>query len=172
MNTGPFTLALIAAVVLARALDFISTWLVTPRLALEANPLARRLRMGRMIALNAPLAALPLFHHGLAITLVVLSALVAGTNLSSGALARGQGEAAQLESQRRALRRIGLPGALAMNSAGALVVCAGGGFMMALAPAPESHPWWAALGVVAFGGTALVHFNLAIVRLWRTGRGT
>ena len=167
----PLTLFLIAAVVLSRALDFLSTWLVTPGLALEANPLARRLRWGGMIALNAPLAALPLAHHGLSITLVVLSALVAGTNLSHGALARGAGERNQLEGQRRALRSIGLPAALAMNTAGSLVVCAGGGFMMALAPAAESNPWWAALGVVAFGVTGLVHLNVAMVRLRFGGKG-
>lgn len=168
----PLTLFLMVAVTLSRALDFLSTWLVTPTLALEANPLARRLRWGRMIALNLPLAGLPLVHHGLAITLVVLSALVAGTNLSHGALARGMGERNHLENQRRALRSIGLPTALAMNTAGSLVVCAGGGFMMALAPAPESNPWWAALGVVVFGATGLVHVNLAMVRLRRGGKGS
>ena len=168
----PLTLFLIAAVVLSRALDFLSTWLVTPGLALEANPLARRLRWGGMIALNLPLAALPLLHHGLAITLVVLSLLVAGTNLSHGALTRGMGEHNQREGQRRALRSMGLPAALAMNTAGSLVVCAGGGFMMALAPAPESNPWWAALGVVAFGVTGLVHVNVAMVRLSFGGKRT
>ena len=79
------------------------------------------------------------------------------------------GERNHLESQRRALRSIGLPAAMAMNTAGALVVCAGGAFMMMLAPAPESNPWWAALGVVVFGVTGLVHVNLAMVRLRRGG---
>ncbi len=41
-----FTAALIAAMAFARALDFLSTWIVTPRLALEGNPLMRRLRWG------------------------------------------------------------------------------------------------------------------------------
>ncbi len=43
-----FTVGLIAAMAFARGLDFLSTWIVTPRLALEANPLMRRLRWGRM----------------------------------------------------------------------------------------------------------------------------
>ena len=37
-----FTLGLVAAIAVARALDFLSTWLVTPTLVLEANPLMWR----------------------------------------------------------------------------------------------------------------------------------
>lgn len=168
--TAPFTLFLVGAVALSRALDFLSTWVVTPRLELEANPLMRRVRWGRMALLNVPLLALPLLHEGLAITLVVTSLLVAGTNLSAGALARGMGERAQLESQLRALRRIGLGGALLLNTVGSLVVCLGGAFMALLVPVAESRPWWAALGVVFFGASGLVHLNLAIVRLHRRAR--
>ena len=123
------------------------------------------------MAPNGPMAARRGLHDGLASTVGVLSWLVAGTNLSHGARTRGMGEHNQREGQRRALRSMGLPAALAMNTAGSLVVCAGGGFMMALAPAAESNPWWAALGVVAFGVTGLVHLNVAMVRLRFGGKG-
>ena len=43
---SPFTAGLIAALAFARGMEFLSTWIVTPRLALEANPLMRRLRWG------------------------------------------------------------------------------------------------------------------------------
>ena len=42
-----FTGGLIAAMAVARGLDFLSTWLVTPKLELEANPLMRRLGWAR-----------------------------------------------------------------------------------------------------------------------------
>jgi len=42
------TAGLIVALAAARGLDFVSTWWVTPRLALEANPLLHRLRWGWM----------------------------------------------------------------------------------------------------------------------------
>ena len=45
---SPFTAGLIAAMAFARALDFLSTWIVTPTLKLEANPLARRAGLVRM----------------------------------------------------------------------------------------------------------------------------
>ena len=47
--TDPFTLGLVAAIAVARGLDFLSTWLVTPTLALEANRLMRRVSWGWMI---------------------------------------------------------------------------------------------------------------------------
>ncbi|MBI4082822.1 MAG: hypothetical protein HY423_09445 [Candidatus Lambdaproteobacteria bacterium] len=163
--TDPFTLFLAGAVVVGRGLDFLSTWVVTPRLELEANPLARRLRWWPMALLNAPLVALPFVHHGLAIVLVVASLLAAGGNLSAGALAKGMGERAHLESQLRALRRLGLGKALLMNTAGALVVCLAGAFMLFLVPVADSPAGWAAGGVSLYGASGLVHLNWAIVRL-------
>ena len=43
-----FTAGLVAAIAFARLLDFHSTWIVTPRLELEANPLMRRVGFIRM----------------------------------------------------------------------------------------------------------------------------
>ena len=43
------TAGLIAAMFVARGLDFLSAWLVTPTLALEANPLMRRVSWVWMI---------------------------------------------------------------------------------------------------------------------------
>lgn len=165
-----FTAGLIAAVGFARGMDFLSTWLVTPNLALEANPLLRQASWTRLALLNLPLLGLPLLHHGLAITLIVTSLLVAGTTLAQGALARGMGERRQLESQAQALRRLGLAGALALNSGGALLICLSGGFLMVLAGPAESPPWWGALGVVMYGVTGLIHLNLALLRLHRRAR--
>ena len=43
-----FTAGLVTAMAVARLLDFLSTWIVRPKLELEANPLMRRMRWGRM----------------------------------------------------------------------------------------------------------------------------
>ncbi len=168
---SPTTALLVTAMIVARGLDFFSTWLVTPKLELEENPLLWRLRWKRMAALNLPLLGLPFLHHGLSITFVVTSLLAAGSNLANGALTRGASENRQLENQVRALRERGLAGALAMNSGGALVTCAGGILLMALAEGSGSHSWWGGLGVVMFGVVGLVHFNLALLRLSRKAGG-
>jgi hypothetical protein len=167
--SDPVTWALVGALAFARGMDFLSTWLVTPGLALEANPLMRRLRWGRMGLVNLALLGLPLLHHGLAITFIVTSLLVAGSNLANGALARGMGEERHLEAQRQALRRVGLAGALAMNSAGALLVGLAGGFILVLAP-PEGPAWWAGLGVAMYGAADFVHLNWGLIRLHRSAR--
>ena len=43
-----FTAGLVAAMFVARLLDFLSTWVVTPRLELEANPLMGQVGFIRM----------------------------------------------------------------------------------------------------------------------------
>jgi len=43
-----FTAGLVAAMFVARLLDFLSTWVVTPHLELEANPLMRKVSWFRM----------------------------------------------------------------------------------------------------------------------------
>jgi hypothetical protein len=39
---GPLYFALLSCLVVARSMDFLSTWIATPNLVLEANPLARK----------------------------------------------------------------------------------------------------------------------------------
>ncbi len=43
-----FTAGLVAAMFVARGLDFLPIWIVTPKLELEANPLMRRAGFIRM----------------------------------------------------------------------------------------------------------------------------
>ena len=165
--SDPYTLALIMGMLLARGLDFISTWIVTPTLSLEANPLARRVGYLKMALFNLPLLALPMLHHGLSITFVVTSLLAAGSNLTSGALARGMGEKKQKEAQARAIQEMGVGMALLLNTTGALVIGLAGAILMYLGRPVESPAWWGALGVIMYGMSGLVHFNLAILRLGR-----
>src|SRR3954468_4939053 len=40
---SPFYFAALSALIFARAMDFLSTWIATPNLVLEANPIARKL---------------------------------------------------------------------------------------------------------------------------------
>jgi len=167
--TTPFVWGLAALLVFSRALDFFSTWVVTPRLALEANPLMRRLGWGPMALLNLPLAGLAFLHPGLAVTFTVTSLLVAGSNLSAGALARGMGERRQLQRQAQAIRAIGLGRAWGLNTLGSCVAGAAGGWLMVLAESPRAASWWGGLGVGMFAMAGLVHGNAAIWRIWKQG---
>jgi hypothetical protein len=85
-------LVLLIALVISRGMDFLSTWIATPTLALEGNPLARRLGWKGGLAVNAVLVfVLPLWPVP---TLVVTTAslLVAARNFQSAWLMRSMGE--------------------------------------------------------------------------------
>ena len=83
---------LFALLVVGRGLDFLSTWVATPNLVLEANPIARKLgwKWGGVVnlALCAGLALWPLP----ALIVVTTSALVAGRNFQAAWLMRSMGE--------------------------------------------------------------------------------
>ena len=92
----PFTSRLyfimLALLLFARSMDFLSTWIATPNLVLEGNPLAKRLgwRWGILanLALSIGLAFWPLP----AIVICTTSALVAARNFQSAWIMRSLGE--------------------------------------------------------------------------------
>lgn len=84
----------LVVLLLARAADFLSTWVATPNLVLEGNPIAKRLgwKWGMVVNLIvvASLAAWPLS----AIVVATASVLVAARNFQSAWLMRSMGEEA------------------------------------------------------------------------------
>ena len=84
--------ALLACLVIARAMDFLSTWVATPNLVLEANPIARKMgwRIGLLVngLLCGTFAVWPLP----AVVIITTSLLVAVRNFQSAWLMRTLGE--------------------------------------------------------------------------------
>lgn len=76
----------------ARACDLGSTWIATPRLTLEGNPIARRLGWRWGIPLNLLLALGFACWPLLSISLITTSCLVAARNLQSAWVMRTMGE--------------------------------------------------------------------------------
>jgi len=85
-------LLLVALLLVARGMDFLSTWVATPNLVLEGNPIAKRLgwRWGGVlnVAICGLFAAWPLP----AVVLSTTSVLVAARNFQSAWLMRSLGE--------------------------------------------------------------------------------
>lgn len=77
---------------LARAADFISTWIATPNLQLEANPIARRLGWRGGIVVNLVVCGICARYPVPAIMIITSSALVAARNFQSAWLMRTMGE--------------------------------------------------------------------------------
>lgn len=151
----------------ARGLDLLSTWWVTPRLKLEANRAMKRFRWRNLILINSLLLGLPFAHQGFALTMIVLSFLVAGNTLSSASLSRGLGEKGHLKSIKKAVRGNSLSQALFLNTLGSFSSMGAGILLMALATPWQDLVWWGALGVVCYGLTALIHINWSLYHLFR-----
>lgn len=83
--------------IIARAADFFSTWVATPGLKLEANPLARRLGWRRGLWLNLLIAVAVAVWVLPAVTLITTSLLVAARNFQTAWLSRSMGERAYRE---------------------------------------------------------------------------
>src|SRR5438445_8399877 len=76
----------------ARGMDFLSTWVATPNMVLEGNPIAKKLGWRWGIALNLALCVAFAFWPMPAIVISTTSVLVAARNFQSAWLMRSLGE--------------------------------------------------------------------------------
>jgi hypothetical protein len=76
----------------SRGMDFFSTWIATPNLALEANPLAKKLGWRWGLIVNLLVCGLAAFWPFPAIVIITTSLLVAARNFQSAWLMRALGE--------------------------------------------------------------------------------
>jgi uncharacterized membrane protein YbaN (DUF454 family) len=87
----------LALLVFSRGMDFLSTWIATPNLVLEGNPLAKKLGWKWGVALNVVLVAVLAMWPLSAIVIATASVLVAARNFQSAWLMHSLGEAAYRE---------------------------------------------------------------------------
>jgi len=85
-------LMMLALLVLARGADFLSTWVATPNLVLEGNPIAKRLGWRWGLAVNALVCVLLAQWPLAAIVVATASVMVAARNFQSAWLMRSLGE--------------------------------------------------------------------------------
>ncbi len=83
---------ILAILLFARGMDFLSTWIATPNLVLEANPLAKKLGWKWGMAVNMILCAAFALWPLPAIVIITTSLLVAARNFQSGWVMRSLGE--------------------------------------------------------------------------------
>jgi hypothetical protein len=90
-------LLMLALLAFARGMDFLSTWIATPNLLLEGNPLAKKLGWKWGVAFNVPLIGVLAMWPLSAIVIATASVLVAARNFQSAWLMRSLGEDAYRE---------------------------------------------------------------------------
>lgn len=83
---------LLLLLLVARGMDFLSTWLATPNLVLEGNPIAKKLGWRWGIPVNLTLCFLFAFWPLPAVVISTTSVLVAARNFQSAWLMRSLGE--------------------------------------------------------------------------------
>lgn len=89
---GRYYFLMLALLMFARGADFLSTWVATPNLVLEGNPIAKKLGWKWGLVLNAALVALLALWPLSAIVVSTASVLVAARNFQSAWLMRSLGE--------------------------------------------------------------------------------
>ena len=158
---------LCALLLFARLGDIVTTYLVTPRLVLEANPIVRRLGWPFAIA-TLGVCVVPYVSTNIAVGLLMGSLLVSAGNAGRIWFARAMGEQAQMDLMLTAARRSSLSHALASVWASALFLGVAGGVVALFYPTPRAWGFWLAAGVAAYGVVIAVHGTLFMVRLFRT----
>jgi hypothetical protein len=163
-------LAMLALLVFARGADFFSTWVATPRLMLEGNPIARWLGWRWGLVTNLALVALLARWPLAAIVVSTASVLVAARNFQSAWLMRSMGEEAyrawfvrRLSETRITLYLLCLAG----NTV--LMALLGGALLLVSIRYPEVHiaPMGIGMGMIAYALAVVIYTLLA---LWRTRR--
>ena len=160
--------ALLGLLVGTRGADFLSTWVATPRLVLEGNPLARKLgwRWGTLLNLAVCLvfAAWPLS----ALVIATTSALVAARNFQAAWLMRTLGEEQYREWYVQRLRETPLPLYLFCLLGQTLLVAAVGAALM-LFSGGHLPTFPIGLGIVAYAIAVVFYTSLALWRIRRSG---
>jgi len=160
--------ALLGLLLSTRGADFLSTWVATPHLVLEGNPLAKKLgwKWGTLVNLAVCLvfAAWPLS----ALVIATTSALVAARNFQTAWLMRTLGEEQYREWYVQRLRETPLPLYLFCLLGQTLLVAAVGAALMlfsgGLLPA-----FPIGLGIVAYAIAVVFYTSLALWRIRRSG---
>jgi len=154
-------------ILVSRIGDIGTTFLVTPTLTLEANPIARRLGW-RFALLTLAVCAVPYFSLNYGVMILVPSLMVSAGNAGKVWAARTMGEqqykAMMLSLAAKSKLRHALGGVLL--SATFIVLL--GVVILLLYPDPlEELAFWFGAGIVAYGFVIAIHGSLWFIKLFR-----
>lgn len=157
---------MLALLLFSRGMDFFSTWVATPTLALEGNPLAKKMgwKIGGIV--NVAICIVFAFWPLTAIMFVTAGLLVAAHNFHNAWLMRAMGEDGyrlwfiqQVSRTRRPLYILCLLGEITLTGlVGVGLLCFAG---------TDTIPFAIGLGIVAYAVIVLFYTSLS---LWRSRR--
>lgn len=160
---GPDYLILLGLLLFARGMDFLSTWVATPNLRLEANPIARRLGWRWGIPVNIVFSAVFALWPLTAVIIVTTSFLVAARNFQSAWFMRSAGErgyqlwmSERLEETPRSLFLFCLVAQASLIAAVGVALVLYGGSMLIVTGI--------GMGIIAYAAAILIFTLLAVRR--------
>ena len=160
---------MLALLVFARGMDFLSTWIATPNLVLEGNPLAKKLGWRWGLVLNVVMVvALSLWPLS-AIVVATASVLVAARNFQSAWLMRSLGEDAYRDWHVQRIRETRVTLYL-VCLAGNTLLTAGVGAVLVYFSDLRLVPFAVGMGMVAYAIAVAFYTLLAIWRIRRAAR--
>lgn len=151
---------------LARGADIFSTWVATPNLVLEGNPIARRLGWRWGLLLNAVLCGTFAMWPLSSIAIATTSGLVAARNFQSAWLMRTLGEEGYRDWYIERLQQTSLPLYLLCLAGQTLPTALVGGILMYFYDG-MIIPFSIGLGIVAYALAVTVYTLLSLWRLRR-----
>jgi len=160
---------LFALLLTARIGDLATTYLMTPGLVLESNPIVRRLGW-RYALITSAVCVVPYFSAQIAVSLVVASLLVSASNAARVWVARTMGEEAQLEFMVTLARRGKLSHALLGVLASAFFVVLTGCVVFLFYSRFRDWGFWIGLGIVGYGVVIGFHGSIFMVRVFQKAR--
>lgn len=161
---------LFALLLFARASDIFTTWLATPRLAHEANPVTKK--FGWWFGVATVLLSFSAYvSESFALALLGISLCVCASNASKLWLMRTLGEAEYHALLLTLMRRSGLAQALMLNCFPALFYLVLGLFIC-FVDAEPSRGYYLGMGIWAFGVAILVFYPVRYYRVYAASRAT
>jgi len=146
----------------SRGLDFISTYMVTPNLKLEANLIAKKLGWRIMGILNLCLCFFSAYSLETTVIICTVSLLVTGNNFGRGLITRGLGEEKSRQIYNDALLNLSVSVILIFTlSYGFVYIILG---IVILYFTNSSIVYHIANGIIIFGIAVIVHMNISIFR--------
>jgi hypothetical protein len=160
---------LLLLLVFARGMDFLSTWIATPNLVLEGNPLAKKLGWQWGLLLNLVLVSVLAMWPLSAIVVATASVLVAARNFQSAWLMHSLGEEhyRQWHVERIQETRITL---YLFCLAGNTLLTAGVGAALIYFSHLRLVPFAIGMGMVAYAVAVAFYTLLAIWRIRRAAK--
>lgn len=168
--TTHFEHVLCGLIFVARAGDIVSTFLITPKLALEANPIAKKLGWPFGV-LTIFVCLIPYYSTPAGVIVLVPSLFVSASNTAKIWFVRSMGEMEYLNLLYRLARTTRLAHAVLGLLASALFIALAGMVLLFLAPDPAADwGYWYAIGILGYAVIIGLYGTIYICRLFHSAR--